>query len=103
MSPSDVSRSSDPMTPSQAALRGRDRRSVAVSVLQTARQFLSDVGPEEAIDRVETQKAESHLCGSEPIKTMTSWRLILQLPAHAQPGGKNQRLYRAPLIRLVQI
>lgn len=39
-----------------------------------------------AIDWVETPKAESHLCASQPIKTITSWRLILQLTAHTQLG-----------------
>lgn len=51
----------------------------------------SNVGSEEAIDWVETQTAESHLCASQPIKTMTSWRLILLLPAHARLREKKKK------------
>lgn len=55
-----------------------------VSRAASVSERVSDVGSKGAIDWIEMQKAESHLCGSQPIKTMTSWRLILRLLADAQ-------------------
>lgn len=72
-------------------LRGHNHQNVpsafsrqCVSRAASVSERVSGVRSEGAIDWVGTQMAESHLCGSQPIKTVTSWRLILQLPAHAQ-------------------
>ena len=47
---------------------------------------VGEVRSEEVIDWVET--AESHLCSSQPIKTVTSGRPIQELPAHTAAEEK---------------